>query len=494
MAARGGAGGGGERPPPVVRPETIPKNVRDCQYAVRGELYLRAVELQKDGREIIYTNVGNPHMLGQPPITFNRLVLSLVFSPGLIDHPDVGKLFPTDVIARAKQYIAMLPGGVGAYSDSRGNAAIRSDVARYIKARDGPHVKVDPGQIFLTDGASAAVKQVLTLLIRGESDGIMVPVPQYPLYSASITLSGGTLVPYYLDEEKEWGLSMTELKASVDKARREGIEPRALVVINPGNPTGACLLREEIEEVCRFAYRERLCILADEVYQPNVYQSKRPFLSFKKVLAEMGGPESDSVELFSFHTVSKGYVGECGLRGGYVELTNCHDEANAMLYKMGSISLSPGLVGQVEMGLMVNPPQEGDPSYKRWCEERDGIMASLGRRAQLMADAFNSCEGITCNPTDGAMYSFPRVYLPKRAVDAAKRAGKAPDVFYCLRLLEATGISTVPGSGFGQKTGSFHFRTTILPPEDKFDRILKLFTDFHASFMDEYRDAPRSKL
>lgn len=194
------------------------------------------------------------------------------------------------------------------------------------------------------------------------------------------------------------------------------------------------------------------------MYQPNVYQTERPFLSCKKVLAEMDGPESSSVELFSFHTVSKGFLGECGLRGGYAELTNCHPDTNALLYKMASISLSPGVVGQVEMGLMVNPPQPGDPSYERYKEESGAILASLARRAKMMADGFNSCEGVTCNATHGAMYSFPKVKLPARAIAAAKAAGKAPDVFYCLRMLEATGISTVPGSGFGQKTGTFHFR------------------------------------
>lgn len=218
--------------------------------------------------QITYTNVGNPHMLGQRPITFNRLVLSLVLSPGLLDHPDVGRLFPSDAVERAKRYLAVLPGGVGAYSDSRGNAAIRHDVALYIKRRDGPRVRTSPDDIFLSDGASAAVKSALTLLIRNKQDGIMVPVPQYPLYSASITLAGGTLVPYYLDEETDWGLDMGELVRQVEVARKKGVEPRAIVLINPGNPTGACLTREELEEVFRFAFRERLVVLAGACLSP----------------------------------------------------------------------------------------------------------------------------------------------------------------------------------------------------------------------------------
>ena len=114
-----------------------------------------------------------------------------------------------------------------------------------------------------------------------------------------------------------------------------------------------------------------------------------------------------------------------------------------------------------------------------------------------MTDAFNSCEGIVCQETEGAMYSFPRIILPPRAVAAAKSAGKEADVFYCLKLLEATGISTVPGSGFQQRDGTFHFRTTILPAESKFEDLCARFKTFHAGFMAEYSGKPaiaRSRL
>ncbi len=96
-----------------------------------------------------------------------------------------------------------------------------------------------------------------------------------------------------------------------------------------------------------------------------------------------------------------------------------------------------------------------------------------------MTDGFNSLEGVTCNFTEGAMYSFPRLHLPKGAIDAARAAGKAPDTFYCLQLLEETGIVTVPGSGFGQEEGTFHMRTTILPSEDKIAEFVSKFKNFH---------------
>ncbi|CAI5971897.1 unnamed protein product [Closterium sp. NIES-64] len=468
----------------VLQPGTINANVEKTVYAVRGELYLRAAQLQAEGKEIVFTNVGNPHALGQLPLTFPRQVMALLQAPFLMDHPDAGRMFPPDAIARAKKYLAYTSGGVGAYSDSRGLPGIRKEVAEFIQRRDG--YPSDPENIFLTDGASKAVAQFLNVVIRDERDGILCPIPQYPLYSATIQLLGGTLVPYLLDEERGWALDVEGVKKACQDAKRRGINVRALVFINPGNPTGQCLSEDNLKELVNVCLQEKLVLMADEVYQENIYQDERPFISSKKVLMDMGPSVSSSLELVSFHTVSKGPFGECGQRGGYMELTNIHPAVVEELYKMSSISLSPNVNGQLMMGLMVNPPQHGDPSYPRYGAERKAILDSLRRRAHAMTDGFNACQGVECNFTEGAMYSFPRIHLPPAAIAAAKAAGKAPDVFYCLRLVEATGISTVPGSGFGQKDGTFHLRTTILPPESKMPQIMRNFQKFHSDFMAKY--------
>ncbi|AAF87015.1 putative transferase [Arabidopsis thaliana] len=464
--------------------DTLNENVKKCQYAVRGELYLRASELQKEGKKIIFTNVGNPHALGQKPLTFPRQVVALCQAPFLLDDPNVGMLFPADAIARAKHYLSLTSGGLGAYSDSRGLPGVRKEVAEFIQRRDG--YPSDPELIFLTDGASKGVMQILNCVIRGNGDGILVPVPQYPLYSATISLLGGTLVPYYLDESENWGLDVANLRQSVAQARSQGITVRAMVIINPGNPTGQCLSEANIREILKFCYNEKLVLLGDEVYQQNIYQDERPFISSKKVLMEMGSPFSKEVQLVSFHTVSKGYWGECGQRGGYFEMTNLPPRVVEEIYKVASIALSPNVSAQIFMGLMVNPPKPGDISYDQFARESKGILESLRRRARLMTDGFNSCKNVVCNFTEGAMYSFPQIRLPTGALQAAKQAGKVPDVFYCLKLLEATGISTVPGSGFGQKEGVFHLRTTILPAEDEMPEIMDSFKKFNDEFMTQY--------
>ncbi|PKU70092.1 glutamate--glyoxylate aminotransferase 2 [Dendrobium catenatum] len=473
-------------PPKPLDYESLNENVKKVAYAVRGELYLRASELQKEGKKIIFTNVGNPHALGQKPLTFPRQVVALCQAPFLLEDPNVALLFPADAIARAKHYLSMTSGGLGAYSDSRGLPGIRNEIAEFIKRRDG--YPSDPELIFLTDGASKGVMQMLNSIIRNDRDGILVPVPQYPLYSATISLYGGSLVPYYLEEEENWGLDLDNVKKSVATARANGITIRAMVIINPGNPTGQCLSEANLKEILLFCYRENLVLLADEVYQQNIYQDERPFISARKILLDMGPPISKEVQLVSFHTVSKGYWGECGQRGGYFEMTNLSPQTVDEIYKVASVSLSPNVPGQIFLGLMVNPPKPGDISYLKYSAESKAVLDSLRRRAHIMTDGFNSCKNVVCNFTEGAMYSFPQIRLPPKAIEAAKKAGKAPDVFYCLKLLEATGISTVPGSGFGQKDGVFHLRTTILPAEQDMPAIMASFKKFNDEFMEQYEN------
>lgn len=471
----------------------IGDNIVKAEYAVRGALVLRSNEYeQRLARgdkslpfdKVIPCNIGNPQVLEQEPIEFHRQVLALVNVPGLVDRPEAQKLFLPDAIARAKFYIDNIVGGTGAYGHSKGSAVVRKEVARFMQRRDGH--SADPEDIFLTDGASPAVQKSLLSLIRNGNDAILAPIPQYPLYSAAIALNGGTLVGYYLDEANAWGLDAKELARAVKEARDAGKTVRAMAVINPGNPTGQCLSKKNIETIIKFCKTENILIMADEVYQENVYAEGKKFLSFKRVLRDMG-KAYDDVELISFHSTSKGFTGECGRRGGYMELVNIDEGAKDQFYKLMSVNLCSNIEGQLMVGLMTNPPQPGDASYQRYIEQRDGTLQSLKRRALKLVKAFNKLEGVTCNETEGAMYTFPNITLPSKAVDAAKDARMAPDAFYCMQMLDETGIVVVPGSGFGQKEGTWHFRTTILPPEAAVDAVIEKMTKFHAKFMDKYR-------
>jgi alanine transaminase len=465
--------------------------IKRMEYAVRGPLVIRASEIEKELKEgakkpfteVIRANIGDCHAMGQTPITFIRQVLALVSYPVLLDDPR----FPTDAKARAKDILSGCRGGsVGSYTDSPGIEIIRRHVAQYIERRDG--IGSNWENIILSAGASDSIKSVLKLLaseVSGKRSGVMVPIPQYPLYSATLAEFNMYQIGYYLDESRAWGLEIAELQHAVDEARKHCI-PRAIVVINPGNPTGQVLSRANIEEIIKFAHKEELFVFADEVYQDNVYDPKSKFHSFKKVMDEMGEPYS-KMELASFMSSSKGYMGECGLRGGYTEVVNLEPNVRAMLLKSISAMLCPTVLGQSVMDVVVNPPMPGEPSYEQYMNEKKDVLNSLAQRAKMVAETFNSIEGVSCNEVQGAMYAFPKLDIPKKAVEKAESLGQCADVFYAFQLLENTGICIVPGSGFGQKAGTYHFRTTILPQPDKLKIMLNKFKEFHLKFLAEYK-------
>ncbi|KAA8541576.1 hypothetical protein F0562_022728 [Nyssa sinensis] len=480
---------------PPVTLDTINPKVLKCEYAVRGEIVNLAQRLQRELQEkpgsrpfdeILYCNIGNPQSLGQQPITFFREVLALCDHPAILDRSETRGLFSSDSIERASQILDQIPGrATGAYSHSQGIKGLRDTIAAGIEARDG--YPADPNDFFLTDGASPAVHMMMQLLLRSEKDGILCPIPQYPLYSASIALHGGSLVPYFLDEARGWGLEISELKKQLEEAKSMDIIVRALVVINPGNPTGQVLAEDNQQEIVKFCKKEGLVLLADEVYQENVYVPDKKFHSFKKISRSMGYGEKD-ISLVSFQSVSKGYYGECGKRGGYMEVTGFSPEVREQIYKVASVNLCSNISGQILASLVMNPPKVGDESYESYTAEKEGILSSLARRAKTLEDAFNSLEGVTCNKAEGAMYLFPRILLPQKAIKAAEAAKTALDLFYARRLLDATGIVVVPGSGFGQVPGTWHFRCTILPQEDKIPVVVSSLTEFHKGFMDKFRD------
>ncbi|CAB1317279.1 unnamed protein product [Coregonus sp. 'balchen'] len=400
----------------VLTIDTMNPTVKKVEYAVRGPIVQRAVQIEKELREgvkkpfteVIKANIGDAHAMGQQPITFFRQVLALCSYPELLND----NIFPEDAKNRARHILQACGGSsMGAYSASQGIDCVRQDVARYIERRDGG-VPCDPDNVYLTTGASDGIVTMLKLLVCGEGasrTGVMISIPQYPLYSAALAELGAVQVNYYLNEEKCWSMDLSQVQS-------------------------------------------RQCI--EDVYQDNVYAEGCQFHSFKKVLFELGPQYSNTVELASFHSTSKCYMGECGFRGGYMEVINMDPEVKAQLTKLVS--------------------------------ERTATLSLLAEKAKLTEEILNTVPGITCNPVQGAMYSFPNISLPKKAIKEAKALGQAPDMFYCMKMLEETGICLVPGSGFGQKDGTYHFRMTILPPTDKLKILLAKVKEFHQKFTQQY--------
>ena len=294
--------------------KSISQSVKNASYAVRGPIVSRSMEISQQLKtaagaskypfdKVISCNIGNPHALGQSSISFVRDVLSMVVNPTLLN----ASLFPTDAIERAKKYLASAQ-CVGAYSESQGFLAVREEVSDFLERRDG--YKSDPNDIFLTNGASEGVRFCMQTILRDPSsgfrDGVLTPIPQYPLYSALTTLLQGHLVPYHLDESTGWSCTTSQLTESLMKAESEGICVRALVVINPGNPTGQILTEQNMREIVQFCMDNHICLMADEVYQENVWREGSKFTSFRKVAMEMKAFDiEEPLQLVSFHSVSK---------------------------------------------------------------------------------------------------------------------------------------------------------------------------------------------
>jgi aspartate/methionine/tyrosine aminotransferase len=366
--------------------------------------------------------------------------------------------------------------GLGPYSESKGPEFIRKAVAKYIDKRDqvdpDQGIRSNPDHIFITNGASEGAKYVIDLLICEKTDGIMIPIPQYPLYSATIKRSGGVQVNYYPDEDSGWVFDKAILDESLHKAKKAGVTVKAIVVINPANPTGAILDERTIQEVIQFAKENHIVIIADEVYQENLYGGE--FHSFAKAVGEQNIP------LFSLHSISKGFYGECGHRGGYLEVRNPPAVSGTkksfidVLLKQASVSLCSNTAGQILTYLMVSPPKKNSEPYNLFIAEKKAILDDLYEKATIIKDAFKQMDSVECFGRIGAMYLFPRLN---------KLPPGTTDFDYCIHLLETTGLTTVNGSGFGQKEGTQHLRIAFLPPKNLLEQVLPAWIDFHNKYV-----------
>ncbi|KAJ8279916.1 hypothetical protein COCON_G00069820 [Conger conger] len=209
----------------VLTTNTMNPNVKKVEYAVRGPIVQRALQIEKELKagvskpfsEVIKANIGDAHAMGQRPITFLRQVMALCMYPELLND----NKFPEDAKNRARRILQSCGGGsIGAYSASQGLECVRTDVARYIERRDGG-IASDPDNIYLSTGASDAIVTMLKLL--------------YPLYSAALADLGAVQIGYFLNEERCWSLDLSELRRALSAARGH-CQPRALCIINPGTP------------------------------------------------------------------------------------------------------------------------------------------------------------------------------------------------------------------------------------------------------------------
>ncbi|XP_056121314.1 alanine aminotransferase 2 [Rhinichthys klamathensis goyatoka] len=438
---------------------------------------------RKNYNEVLDLSSGDLHRGGTKPITFVRQVLAACFYPALLEDDSL----PLDVKQRAECLLRQCDGGsVGSYTDSCGIAKIKQCVSKFITRRDGG-VPSSPDNIFITSGSQMALMFMLKLLVQSGScrTGVLIPVPTYATVIQALEDQGAAIIPYHLCEEQGWTLQVEELRRSLHAGRRT-CNPVALYICNPGNPTGHIQSRKSIEEVIRFAAEERLFLLADEVYQSCVYGEDTEFESYKKVLSEMGSTISSTVELASFNSASKGFMGECGLRGGYMELVNLDPAVKEYTRTFFSTRSSPPVGGQIALDLMTDPPKPGDPSFPTFSEEIQSIKNMISKNACRIQEVFGEIPGISCQPLKAGFFVFPCLHLPPRAIKLAKKKQMEPDMLYCLHLLEETGLHVRPGCEYGQRKDSHHFRLFVATHEDTMEDVLQRLKTFHKRFMKEF--------
>jgi alanine-synthesizing transaminase len=372
-------------------------------YDIRGPIMDAARRMEEEGHKIIKLNIGN-------------------LAPFGFDSPEEIQ----------QDMIRNLPNSAG-YSDSKGIFAARKAVMHETQRQGIKGVTLD--DIYLGNGASELIVMATNGLLN-DGDELLLPAPDYPLWTAAASLSGGTPVHYLCDESNGWMPDVADIRAKITP-RTKGI-----VVINPNNPTGALYSRELLEQIVALAREHELVIFADEVYDKVLYDG-----AVHTPIASL----SQDVLTLTFNSLSKSYR-SCGYRAGWMVISG--DKKNAADYIEGLNMLS-------NMRLCANVPgqwaiQTALGGYQS-INELVGEGGRLRRQRDLAHELITAIPGVSCVKPSAALYMFPRLDPKVYPI--------ADDRQFFLELLEATRVMLVQGTGFNWATPD-HFRIVFLPHED----------------------------
>lgn len=400
-------------------------------YAIR-DIVVVAKRLEAQGQKILYLNIGDPPVYDFETPSFLRQV----------------------VIDKIAQSNAGTKNNVATYCDSMGILEARTAVAEYAISKGIRNIT--PDDVFIASGASEAITIAIAALLD-PGDNIMTPAPGYPLYSGQIPVYHGELNPYLLNEENGWQIDFDELERRVNR------RTKAIVVINPNNPTGANYNRESITNIINFARRHNLVIFADEIYDKLLYDGQK-HISIAAL--------AEDVPVVTFGGLSKNYIMP-GWRVGWAIFS---DPQKVMKdYREGvNKLLRARLCAPHPQQYMVAPALHSDDSHLK------EVLAKLTIRRDLTTEMLNNIPGISCVKPAGAFYAFPRIQLPEGISDEQ----------YVLELLQTCGVLVVHGSGFGQKPGTNHFRIVFLPDDETLRRAYQLIGEFTADFYKKHNFHP----
>lgn len=404
----------------TMQPVHKSQKLANVCYDIRGPVLEHAKKMEDEGHRIIKLNIGNPAPFG-------------FFAPDEIIE---------DVIVN-------LPSASG-YSDSKGLFAARKAIMHYAQEKHLPNVSMD--DIIIGNGVSELIVMAMQALLDN-GDEVLVPAPDYPLWTAAVSLAGGKALHYVCDEEQGWFPSIDDIRAKITP------NTRAIVVINPNNPTGAVYPPALLQQIVDLARQHQLIIYADEIYDKVLYDEVK-----HTSIASL----APDLLVVTFNGLSKNYRA-CGYRAGWMIL--CGEKKHARDYIEGLNMLA-------SMRLCANvPAQFAIQTALGGYQSIDDLVAPSGRLARqrdLAHKLLTDIPGVTCVKPQGALYLFPRL--------DPKIYPISDDQQFILELLQEEKVLLVQGSGFNWIAPD-HFRVVFLPNSDDLIEAIGRI----ARFLERYR-------
>lgn len=388
-------------------------------YEIRGPVLDEAARMEDEGHRILKLNIGNPKPFG-------------------FDAPDE---IITDVIKN-------LPHSEG-YSESKGIYSARKAVMQHYQKQLVHNVEVD--DVYLGNGASELIHLACTGIVN-TGDEILIPSPDYPLWTGAVTLAGGKAVHYVCDEQAEWFPDLDDIRSKITS------RTKAIVIINPNNPTGAVYSKELLLELVEIARQNGLIILADEIYDKIIYDDAE-FTSLASL--------STDVLTLTFNGLSKAYR-LCGWRSGWMLISGPKHRAKDLIQgfnMLASMRLCPNVPAQYAIQTSLGGYQTVKDLVApggRWYEQRE-----------ISVNTINDIPGLSVVKPKGALYLF--VKMDK------KKFGLSDDEQMALDLLKQEKILVVHGRGFNYPDVD-HFRTVFLPSAEVLNMAAERMTRFFSNY------------
>lgn len=388
-------------------------------YDVRGPVVDEAVRMEEGGIQVLKLNIGNP-----APFGFNA---------------------PQEVIQDIRDNIVNSQG----YSDSRGIFAARKAVMQYAQLKNIPNVTMK--DVFTGNGASELIQLSLQALLNS-GDEVLVPSPDYPLWTACTNLAGGTAVHYICDEQSDWYPDIADIESKVTS------KTKAIVIINPNNPTGALYPREVLEKIVDIARRHELIIFSDEIYDRLVMDGEQHIST-----------ASLAPDLFcvTFSGLSKSHM-VCGFRVGWMILSGNKEIAKDYIAGINMLS-NMRLCSNVPGQSIIQTALGGYQSVNEYIVPGGRIY----EQREFVYKALNDIPGISAVKPKAAFYIFPKIDVKKFNI--------TNDTQFALDFLKEKKVLLVPGSGFNWKQPD-HFRVVYLPQIEVLSDAMGKMRDFLSNY------------